>query len=451
MVANIVSIAPEVSSQTFDWLEAWYPVHFVQDLSKTEPTRFVLLEQPLVIWWQAESQQWQVFADICPHRLAPLSEGRIVDGCLECPYHGWQFSPSGSCEKIPFQQEGGKANDTHRAQVRVYPSRVEQGLLFVYPGRCDHAETQPLPTIPALDRYPGEWVMADVFRDIPYDATTLLENVLDTSHVAFTHHPRVGNRKNAKEFILEVSAVEKTGFTGIWEEGPRKGALGAQKTTFFAPAAMWHDIEDSPFGQVMTCVYAVPMEKGKCRAIVRLPFRFKSAIPRLAFRYTPRWFSHVNQMGILEDDQIFLHLQERELAKSTKNYAQTCYLPTGSDLFVLAYRRWVEHFGEPFPDRLLSPAETAQSKLLERYHSHTENCSSCRAALKNIQTIRQGCAIASFLLWLGLPFAGVYGLSVGTMGAIAFGILLCGLTWWQLGNYSRKFYDGEYPPTRNYK
>jgi len=451
MVASSVSISAAASQEKFDWLEAWYPVHFVQDLSKTEPTRFVLLEQPLVIWWQEKTQQWNVFRDVCPHRLSPLSEGRIVDGCLECPYHGWQFAETGACEKIPFQAEDAQAQNSPRAAAKTYAHRVEQGLLFVYPGSPDNAATKPVPTVPVLDQYPGEWVMADVFRDIPYDATTLLENVLDTSHVAFTHHPRVGNRKNAKDFILDVSDLEKTGFTGIWEEGPRRGTLGSQKTTFVAPGAMWHDIEESPFGQVMTIVYATPTEKGKCRAIVRLPFRFKSAIPRLVFKYTPRWFSHVNQMGILEDDQIFLHLQERELEKSSKNYAQTCYLPTSSDLFVLAYRKWVETFGEPFGDQTFDRADIRHDVILERYHSHTKNCSSCAEALKNIQKIRSVSVGLLFVLWLGLPLAAIYTLPTWTVAAIASALVILGLTWWQLGKYERKFFDGEYPPTRNFK
>lgn len=451
MVASPTLIPAEASQETFDWSEAWYPVHFARDLDKTQPTRFVLLEQPLVIWWQEKTQQWTVFSDICPHRLAPLSEGRIVDGCLECPYHGWQFSETGACEKIPFQAEGAIAHENPRAAVRCYPSEVKQGILFVYAGNPENAVTKPIPTVPVLDQYEGEWVMADVFRDIPYDVTTLLENVLDTSHVAFTHHPRVGNRKNAKEFLLDVSEITASGFTGNWEEGPRRGTLGSQKTTFFAPAAMWHDIEESPFGQVLTIVYATPTEKGKCRAIVRLPFRFKSAFPRLAFKYTPRWFSHVNQMGILEDDQIFLHLQERELEKSDKNYAQTCYLPTSSDLFVIAYRKWIEKFGEPFPSETFSAPDIRQEILLERYHSHTKNCSSCKAALKRIQQIRKGLIGLGFLGWLALALSGNAGLGLGLTVAIALITLLSGLTWWQLGKFERKFFEGEYPPTRNYK
>ncbi|PSN18429.1 cell death suppressor protein Lls1, partial [filamentous cyanobacterium CCP5] len=36
--------------QQFDWAEAWHPVHYVEDLDKSRPTRFTLLEQDLVIW-----------------------------------------------------------------------------------------------------------------------------------------------------------------------------------------------------------------------------------------------------------------------------------------------------------------------------------------------------------------------------------------------------------------
>jgi len=86
----------------FDCKEAWYPVHYIQDLSKTEPTKFTLLGQDLVIWWDATAETWRAFEDQCPHRLAPLSEGRIAeDGLLECPYHGWAFQGDGTCDRIP--------------------------------------------------------------------------------------------------------------------------------------------------------------------------------------------------------------------------------------------------------------------------------------------------------------------------------------------------------------
>ncbi len=45
---------------------------------------------------------------MCPHRLAPLSEGRIDEqGCLQCCYHGWSFNGDGSCARIPQAQPEG--------------------------------------------------------------------------------------------------------------------------------------------------------------------------------------------------------------------------------------------------------------------------------------------------------------------------------------------------------
>lgn len=35
------------------------------------------------------------------YRLAKLSEGQLMDGRLECLYHGWQFGADGKCVKIP--------------------------------------------------------------------------------------------------------------------------------------------------------------------------------------------------------------------------------------------------------------------------------------------------------------------------------------------------------------
>jgi phenylpropionate dioxygenase-like ring-hydroxylating dioxygenase large terminal subunit len=438
------------NAREFDWLENWYAVHFVRDLDRAKPTRFVLLGQPLAIWWQEKTQQWIAFRDRCTHRLAALSEGRITeDGCLECPYHGWAFNETGACDRIPFQEAKGTAHKNPRAAVQTYPVQVVQDILFVYPGNPENAATQTVPTIPSLDENREQWTMVDVFRDIPYDVITLLENVLDSSHVSFTHHPRVGNRANAKEFLLEVSAVERSGFTGFWEEGPRRGKLGPQKTTFKAPNLMWHNIADSPFGQVMTVVYATPMEKGKCRALVRLPFRFKSVLPRLVFKITPRWYSHLAQMSILEDDQIFLHLQERELARADESYARAFYLPTHSDRFVAAYRQWVATYGEPFPHLPFAPAETNRDILLERYQSHTQNCRSCQAALKQIQIVRNILAIALLCFWVALPLGIAEGMPSGGMFAIAAFIPLLAGLWWKLGQLERRFSVGEYPPTRN--
>lgn len=95
---------------------------FVNDLHKDKPSRFTLLDEDLVIWWDKKDQQWRVFQDMCPHRLAPLSTGRIdEDGLLECPYHGWTFSGKGDCQSIPQQPEGENRHKSPPCLCQILP------------------------------------------------------------------------------------------------------------------------------------------------------------------------------------------------------------------------------------------------------------------------------------------------------------------------------------------
>jgi phenylpropionate dioxygenase-like ring-hydroxylating dioxygenase large terminal subunit len=68
-----------------------------------------LLGRDLVLWKDGNEKRWRCFIDSCPHRLAPLSEGRIEPrtGHLQCAYHGWEFDQDGTCTKIP--QVGARA------------------------------------------------------------------------------------------------------------------------------------------------------------------------------------------------------------------------------------------------------------------------------------------------------------------------------------------------------
>ena len=81
---------------------------FLTDLDATRPSAFTLLGEQLVLWRDGQGE-WQAYADRCPHRLAPLSEGRVTEeGMLECPYHGWAFGgPQGGCTIIPQDGSGG--------------------------------------------------------------------------------------------------------------------------------------------------------------------------------------------------------------------------------------------------------------------------------------------------------------------------------------------------------
>lgn len=440
--------------QRFDWAEVWHPVQSIENLDPSRPTPFTLLDQDLVIWWEPTAQEWRVFEDQCPHRLARLSEGRISKaGQLECPYHGWSFSGSGQCEQIPQLAENTQALKSPRACVKSLPTAIRQGLLFVYPGKPKNAEKTAVPIIEPMEEDPENWVCINIVRDLPYDALTLLENVLDASHVPYTHHNTVGDRANAAPVALEILESGKQGFTGRWKEGPRRGTLGQQDTQFIAPNLMWHDLTSKQFGRTLTVVYAVPIRKGECRLFARFPFKFSSPWPGRAIRFTPQWYSHIGQNAILEDDQIFLHHQERylEAAGGSHHLSKAFYLPTKADLFVTQLHQWLRDYqADPFPQQALPAAVRTKTELLDRYHSHTVHCASCRGALANLKRVRLGLVATSAIAWATAPILMAVG-QVSTGPALASGLLalVCLGGWAALGQLERRFYEGRETPPRN--
>ncbi|MCB9749572.1 MAG: ferric reductase-like transmembrane domain-containing protein [Myxococcales bacterium] len=59
---------------------------------------------------------------VCRHQGGPLGEGAVIDGCITCPWHGWQYRPEDGCSPPPFQEV-----------VHTYPVRVEEDIVYVSP------------------------------------------------------------------------------------------------------------------------------------------------------------------------------------------------------------------------------------------------------------------------------------------------------------------------------
>src|SRR5207253_11387314 len=88
----------------------------------------------------------------CPHRGMRLSMGAVVDGELECPYHGWRFaSGSGRCTAVP-------SLPAHlpppRVELTALPASVAYGMVWSrlddpYPPRLAAGALEPGPCAPA--------------------------------------------------------------------------------------------------------------------------------------------------------------------------------------------------------------------------------------------------------------------------------------------------------------
>ena len=61
----------------FSWNRQWYPMAFAKVTDSSLPHRVELLGEPIVLWHDHRAGAWRAMSDACPHRLAPLSEGRV--------------------------------------------------------------------------------------------------------------------------------------------------------------------------------------------------------------------------------------------------------------------------------------------------------------------------------------------------------------------------------------
>src|SRR5208283_1496495 len=57
-------------------------------------------------------------SNVCQHQNGPLGEGKIVDGCITCPWHGYQYLPETGASPPPFVEKVPTFN------VRVINNRV---------------------------------------------------------------------------------------------------------------------------------------------------------------------------------------------------------------------------------------------------------------------------------------------------------------------------------------
>lgn len=72
-------------------------------------------------------------SNVCRHQMGPLGEGKVVDGCITCPWHGWQYKP-----------DTGKSPPPYLETVVTYQTRILDGRVFVDP----KARTRDNPATP---------------------------------------------------------------------------------------------------------------------------------------------------------------------------------------------------------------------------------------------------------------------------------------------------------------
>jgi phenylpropionate dioxygenase-like ring-hydroxylating dioxygenase large terminal subunit len=151
----------------------------------TEPVAVHALGQDFVLFRDAEGKA-RCLSDVCVHKGGSLCRGKVVDGTVQCPYHGWRYDGDGQCVEIPSIAPERKI--PKRARVDAYPTQEQWGWIWAFLGDLPEDERPPLPDFfPEYEQQTGEWRFLHGKAEFDCNYVRAVENGVDRGHAVFVH------------------------------------------------------------------------------------------------------------------------------------------------------------------------------------------------------------------------------------------------------------------------
>ena len=322
-VSSINSVAPVIGND-------WHVVASATSLAPATLQALRLLGKDLVLWRSA-SNAVQVWEDRCPHRSVRLSNGRVVENTLVCPYHGMAYGTNGRCLHVPAHPDYVPPK---QACVQTFPVQIRYGLVFV----CLGANPGTIPSFP-------EWEDATFVKGLsgPHYSQTggyrAIENFLDVAHFPFVHTDILGDQANTAiaDYAVKVDAEGvHIPHIRVWQPDPIGTGSGAYVDYVYAikRPLTGYLRKTNPTGEVLSLLYCVtPLTEEECIGwmIVAMNFIDESGLPEaIAFQDT-----------VVQQDVVNLetHMPKQLPLDMKAEFHVPC------DRASLAYRRWLKRSG----------------------------------------------------------------------------------------------------------
>lgn len=194
------------------YINFWYPMIRSEDLGPDKPERVKVLGLNFVAFRDAAGQA-RILSDTCVHRGGSLGGAwelgqnpRIVDGCVVCPYHGWEYNGAGECVNIPSIGYGKKTPP--RAKVDSYPAQEKYGIVFAFLGDLPEAERPPLLEVEEYTDTTAWRANSVLVLDVNYYYERSVENGLDPAHNEFVHPTHGHQAINRATYCVRDYEVE---------------------------------------------------------------------------------------------------------------------------------------------------------------------------------------------------------------------------------------------------
>jgi phenylpropionate dioxygenase-like ring-hydroxylating dioxygenase large terminal subunit len=226
----------------------WTAVAPARSLKKA-PLGVTVAGTPVALFRDGEGRA-RGLVDRCPHRGVKLSLGRVENGCLTCPFHGWKFDGDGRCVSVPWNP------DAKRETLGGWPVPVQErgGLLWIFT-EAGRSEVDDVLHVPPVLLRTDVTVSTEMIRWNTHWSRAM-ENMLDWPHLPFVHGGTIGRGMAGQRMDISWEDTDSGGTTRIRIDGvDQPGQLD-----YLFPNAMVLAVMNEPRRTMNMFVSVIPVD-----------------------------------------------------------------------------------------------------------------------------------------------------------------------------------------------
>ncbi len=295
-------------------LDLWYaliPAHAVG----TSPISLRRMNEQLVLWRDGGGTV-HVQRDLCPHRGARLSLGRVVGDRLTCWFHGVQIDGAGNIADVPALPGCPLVG---RRGVRTFPAREAGGVVFAYFGSDEAAE--PVPFEPPAEFEDPEWSHFVSVNQWKVNYRYVIENIVDPMHGSYLHADSFTLAYGKKDGLMEIENTP-TGF--VFRRAEQRG-VNFDEVEFLNTGGYWQRLDipyprgAGPGGSFRIITFATPVDEGES-ILFAWRLRRGSGWERDLWRFLYRDRLEKRHWDVLEQDRIISETMPADARKHEMLY-----------------------------------------------------------------------------------------------------------------------------------
>ena len=318
----------------------WMAVGWSREVERGQAIGRRFMGIDLVLWRSSEGLHcWR---DLCIHRGARLSLGSIRSNgdassgagrdCLVCPYHAWEYAPSGACIRIPAHPG---LTPPAKAHVETFAVSERYGVIWASLGEA----VGPVPEFCIAEQAEFRTVLAGPYR-FRAQGPRVVENLLDVAHLGFVHAGLLGDP--ARGEVEDYEVIAGTNERGpeakeirIWQPDPDgTGSAALVNYHYWVAGPLTAGFVKSHGEQRFGILAQVaPIDEDTCESRLIMSLNYGREIPdEELVRFQDR---------VSEQDRVIVESQRPELLPLDLQ----AELHLRSDRMAIAYRKWLRTIG----------------------------------------------------------------------------------------------------------